>query len=63
MSKCLLELGVVESIYCHYSMASQSAFIWSKLTIEALEQCVKYGQIYSKDSRTTTMASFWCLYS
>ena len=33
----------------------------SKLTIETLEQGVKYVQSNNKDTRTTQMASFWCL--
>ena len=38
---------------------SQSIFTCSKLTIETLEQGVKY---VLKDTTTTPMASFWCHY-
>ena len=41
---------------------SQPAFICSKLTIETLEEGVKYVKVIDKDTRTTTMASFWYLY-
>ena len=40
---------------------TQPAFICSKLTIETLEQGVKYVQS-CKDNRTAPIASFWCLY-
>ena len=35
---------------------------YSKLTIETLEQDVKYVQVNKKDTRTTLLTSFWCLY-
>ena len=31
-------------------------------TIETSEQCVKFVQINNKDTRTTSITSFWCLY-
>ena len=37
-------------------------FTYSNLTIETLEQCVKYVQINNKDTRTKPMALSWCLY-
>ena len=42
---------------------NQPAFTYSKLTIEILEQGGKYVlKVNLKDSRTTPLASFWCLY-
>ena len=41
---------------------TQSAITCSKLTIETLEQGVKYVKVNNKDTRTTPIASFWCLY-
>ena len=34
----------------------------SKLTIETLEKGAKYVQTNKKDTRTTLITSFWCLY-
>ena len=34
----------------------------SNLTIETLGQGAKYFKVNNKDTRTTPMASFWCLY-
>ena len=39
---------------------NQPAFTCSKLTIETLDQGVKYVQSYNKGTRTTP--PFWCLY-
>ena len=38
------------------------AFNCLKLTIETLEQGIKYVQSSNKDTQTTTIASFWCLF-
>ena len=38
------------------------ALTCSKLAIEILGQGVEYVKVNSKDTRTTAMASFWCLY-
>ena len=42
---------------------SQSAFTCSKLTIEQLEQGVKYVQVNNKDTRTTTITYFTTCFS
>ena len=36
-------------------------FIYSKLTIETLEQGLEYVQIYNEDTRTTSLPLFWYL--
>ena len=41
---------------------SQPAITYSKLIIETLEQGVKYVKVNNKDTRTTPVLSFWCLY-
>ena len=41
---------------------SQPAFTCSMLTIETLEQGVKYVLVNNKDTRMTPLASFWFLY-
>ena len=41
---------------------TQLAFTCSKLTIETLEQGVKYVRSNNKDARRMLMTSFWCLY-
>ena len=42
-------------------ISPQLAFTCSKLTIETLEQSVKYVQVSNKDTRMMPMASFSCL--
>ena len=39
-----------------------TAFTCSKLTIEAIEYDVKMFEVNNKDTRTTPLASFWCVY-
>ena len=41
---------------------TQLTFTCSKLTIEALEKGLKYIQVKKKDTRATSMTSFWCFY-
>ena len=41
---------------------SHPSITCSKLTIETLEQGVKFFKVNTKHTRTTPMASFWCLY-
>ena len=41
---------------------TQSTITYSNLTIETLEQGAKYVQVNNKDTRTTPLVSFWCLY-
>ena len=40
----------------------QQTFICSKPTIKTLEKGVKYVKVNDKDTRTTSMTSYWCLY-
>ena len=40
----------------------QPAFTCSNLTLETLEQGVKYVEGNNKDTRTAPMALVWCLY-
>ena len=42
---------------------SQPAFTCSKLTIETLEQGVKYVKVTIKNTRRTSITPFWCFYS
>ena len=39
---------------------TQLTFTCSKSPIEALEKGVKYVQSYKKNTRTTSLTSFWC---
>ena len=43
-------------------MWTQPAITCSKSTIETLEQVVNMFKVNNKDTRTTPLPSFWCLY-
>ena len=45
-----------------YVSSSLLTFPCSKSTIETLEKSVKYVQSNNKNTRTTSMTSFWCFY-
>ena len=40
----------------------QQIFTCLKSAIETLEKCVKYVKVNNKDTRITSVTSFWCLY-
>ena len=71
ISEWLLLYGVTRLITCQVRYVviknilqnrSQPSITYSKLTIETLEQGVKCVQVTNKDTRTTSVASIWCLY-
>ena len=44
------------------SEITQPAFTCSKLTIEILEQGVNMFKVNNKYTRTSPLATFWCIY-
>ena len=36
--------------------------IKNEATVETLEKGVKYVQLWNKDTRTSSISTFWCLY-
>ena len=45
------------------TVAVKQAFTFSKSAIKAIEEGVKCVKVNNKDTITTPMMSFWCLYS
>ena len=61
-----VHLEIMVTMYLMKSAISQHAkpaFSCSKPTMETSEQCVKFVfKVNNKDTRTTSLTSFWCLY-